>query len=263
MMVENVLKTTFDLIFITRINNNLFKLKNSADHALFKNLYGHYGIFRIKNSNLDVTSLTTIKIQLEPEFNVFPFKENIKMPPIPIINGFQGYSGMTKNLVWKSDFEKLIEKYQKNPNPKNFLNLIDLQFLDAAINQNIIITDKTLAELTPRQNALLILLSKIDVPLKKEIYLTAWQFFEPQKFDTDYRLLSLKKSERAFSTINDLEFDFGPVISAYKSVIQEFCLNEGSKINQELYLADSIGDVIPRISSPFQVKPFTKKDLTD
>lgn len=123
-------------------------------------------------------------------------------------NGLQGISEFSRSLNWSPKFQEYFQ-YKKNINTFNFLNFNsnDLQLLNQLINDNIVLSEKTLEKLTPIQQDFLVLLKGIQTPLPTPVYRVAWSFFEPEKFSSYDRFNNLLESQNSLSVLRNPEFE--------------------------------------------------------
>lgn len=181
---KEILPTNSIFSFITKITKNSFRTKNEGDEQFSKKIYGHHGIFRIIEHNskltLDITPLTSIRKEIVPGYEIFPFKRQIQN--LYTNKGLpQGISGFSRRGVGsKQNLEKYFDEFKTNKNPTNFLNFneSDLQNLNPFIEENIFVDEIVLSNLEFYDQLLLIALSEEKKPMPMPIARLAWSVFE-------------------------------------------------------------------------------------
>ena len=204
------MQSPFKLIFINFIDRKNFQISSNADSQIFGKMNNHFGLFRLTNNGLDVTSFSSIKHPFKSGFNGFPYKTSLFQPPLKTKNGLynQGLCGISRYSDWQPDYAYMFKKYENNKNPSNFLNLKehDLFLLDNIVEKkNIIIRENVLSNLTENEEALLFLLSNIKKPLATFDYKLAWSFFEHHKFTEKERFEMLVESNLRFKLLGGFD----------------------------------------------------------
>jgi len=257
--LSEIMQAVPEFLFITKITKNTFSIINNADARLSSNVYNHFGSVKIKDFHLTITPLTTIKKKCAIGFKVFPSKIKIQ-PPLHVKNGLQKISEFSRSLNWSPKFQEYFQ-YKKNINPFNFLNFNsnDLQMLNQLINDNIVISEKTLEKLTPIQQDFLVLLKGIQTPLPTPVYRVAWSFFEPEKFSSYDRYNNLLESQNSLSVLRNPEFEH--LVKSQKKVLEEFIFQNKFDDNFNKLLENNVHQTLfPRAFSSKSVIPYDRDD---